>query len=281
MCIRSVLRRLTIMSWSDVKLMRYICCALFFMIPLSAWGQERSYVHRGLFFNNRPFGALAWIDAQTKTAAKGREFVYDLSQSSCQSLPARNTYWFLINHRDPNEAANVGFFAVRIVGQTTGAPYEALRINRNDGWVNDDGKSLGAGPPEDNQLSLSIGEFVKLHDDNARPAMPAKQRLADLTERVGIWHARPEANMRSSWEYRRIFASSRHLNDNQGGRAVLLGARLMKFSVTDTSVTADPVIFYVNRGDLDAFWISVFAPNLGFEGIERQIRIDSPCGNRP
>jgi hypothetical protein len=251
---------------------------LFLLIPSNTWAESRPYVHRGLFFSTRPFGALAWIDVQTQPAAKGREFIYDLSESSCHSLPARDTYWFLINHRNPNEVANVGYFAVRIIGQAMpGTVSEAVRVHRNDGWVTDDKKPLPAGPPDSDQPSLGIGEFVKFHDDNANPNIPAKKRLSDLADLIGTWHARPEPDMPSSWENRRIFASSRRLNPDQGRVPLLLGARLMKFTVTDSTVTADPVVFYVNKGDYDTFWVSVSAPNFGFEGTEKQIRIDRLC----
>src|ERR1700726_224488 len=108
------------------------------------FAQSATSMHRGLFYDNRPFGALAFIkDAYSKPAAQGAQRVLDLSQSSCVQLPLQSEYWFLINHQNEARAGESGFFAIKIYAHAPSVePTDDLRIHRTVGFVDDNGRQL-------------------------------------------------------------------------------------------------------------------------------------------
>jgi hypothetical protein len=265
-------------SFSTSWQMGSIVLGLTFLFPFSAWGQER-YLHRTLFFEQTIFGSLAWVDTESPSyaSAKGYEMVHDLSSPGCHSLDPRSRYWFLINHNNATRNAEVGFFAVRIVGRALkGAPTEALLTYRSPGWFDDGGKPLPEGPPDVDRHRPTIKDFLLLHDDAASTSPPS-QRLAELTSGVGVWHAHIEAGEPSSWENRHIFASASHLDDAQQNGNPILDARLIRFTARDIGNTLKPTLFYFNKGVYDTLWISISAPNFDLDDSKTEIRMGVPC----
>jgi hypothetical protein len=250
-----------------------------FSDPASA--DDPHYMQRALFLAKRSFGALAWIPVKTEPQARGWESVNDLSQARCQTLPARDGYWFLVNHLNPPEVTNSNFFAIRMVSTTKGKPsFQEARVKRNEGWFSDDGKPLAAGPSD--QQRISIEDFTRLHDDDADANRPTAQRLEELVSHVGVWHARLQVELENSWDrrdVRSLFASRSHLDSSSGQGALVLAGRLMTFTAPGSPKTLRPVIFYKSNGnlDIDAIWISILGPDSGVPIVETEIRIDRPC----
>jgi hypothetical protein len=265
------------MSLRSPSRMGLMGLGLVFLVPYYAYGQDR--MHRSLFFAQTIFGSLAWVDPESVSysSAKGQEIVYDLSSPGCHSLPLRSRYWFLINHNNPTRIGEVGFFAVRIVGQATkGANAEALLVYRTPGWFDDSGRPLGEGPPDVDRKRPSIANFAQLHDD-AASSSPPDQRLKELISGVGVWHAHIQVGAPSTWDNRHIFATTSHLDQAQTNSNPILDAMLLRFTTRDEGDTPKPSLFYFNKGIYDALWISISAPNFDLADSETEIRIGIPC----
>jgi hypothetical protein len=234
--------------------------------------------------SDTPFGALAWIDGvQSIQAAKARQTVYDLSRSPCQSLPARPSYWFMINHRSADAGVSAGFFALRAIGRASpGDTIEKLLLYRNGGWVTETGTTLGSNAPNVSGDRLTVREFIKLHNDAAAEGQSSDQRLSDLNSRLGdTWHAKPAQDQQSSWNYRGVYSSPRHLRESDGEGAQYYWAALIRFLPTDSFSSKVPVIFnltrFIDNNYVNRLWISIAAPNLEFPAGETEIRIDGAC----
>jgi hypothetical protein len=255
--------------------MQYATIAFIFSSS-DAWGQGREFIQRGRFFENYPFGSLAWVDASTPGAAKGALRVTSLPAQQCHSVPRRSVYWFLINHRNAVVDKKVGFFALRVVGKSReGAGTKTIRVYRNENWISEDGGTLSSGPPDTSARPPTIKEFIDLHDDGANAAESSSSRLKKLHGGLGIWHARPTADSPSSWEFRNIFASTARLEED--ARPLMLNGRLLKFSTSSGWDTAAPILFYFNAGIYDTLWISVSAPNFDLRDSETEVRLGYPC----
>jgi hypothetical protein len=250
------------------------------LFALEAQAEQPPYLHRVIFYDRTPFGSLAWVDAVSRDAAHGIYFIYDLSRSSCVTLPERSVYWFLINHKNSSRIGRTGFFALRIVGQSDSKnpPREILHAFRNSGWYRNDGSPLEEGPLDIDRPTPKIETFLRLHDDRASAVRKPSERLDELVQGVGVWHAKPEKTMQSSWENRSIFASAPHIDEIRTTRRVL-DVRLLKFEVTGSNQTYRPVDFNFTRRSYRRLWISISSPNFDADDRDTEIRFGERCND--
>jgi len=237
--------------------------------------QSATSMHRGLFFNNRPFGALAFIkDAYSKPAAQGAPRVLDLSQSACAKLPLQSEYWFLINHQNFARVGESGFFAIKIYAHAPSIePTDDLRIHRTVGFVDDMGKPLPEIIKDPSELSIGAKAFTSLHDDSTGDE---QTRLRNLVQGIGEWHAHPDNTRPSSWSNRRIFADKGAV-EAASNEKLILGARLMKFTTTGTSLSISPLVFGFNPSGMRSFRISISAPSFDLFDQTTELRVGLPC----
>jgi hypothetical protein len=245
-----------------------------------ASGQEMPRMSRAQFYATSSFGALAWIPSVTTTSredARAKEFVRDMSRDNCFSIPPRDYYWFLLNHRDPEYAGLAAFFVVRNLGSSLKSNSAWLSVNRNENWISYDGTPLPTAELESSpQLKLSIAQFIDVHDDSKNANISDTDRRAIIDHAInGVWHALPDKGRPGTWDYRQVFGSRSHV-DMQHIDQFQLSARLMHFGITDKNSTSLPVVFLVYRNQSDAIWITVAGPSLPTE-IETEIRIGSSC----
>jgi len=254
---------------------------LLLVVANSVCAEEAVRVERGLFYSKRPFGALAWIDqVYSYDAASDAIFVKDMSRSTsqnpCYVLPRRSEYWFLISHRNVQKVGQTGYFAVRIVGHSRSrTPTEQLRIHRSPGWADDEGNVLAEFLPDPRALKMGVRKFIELHGDVS--ALGEKNRLKSLVDGIGVWHARPDTSLESSWRNRQIFSGYDHVSDAGDSDILIYGARLMKFAATDKTSSFVPIVFRFNALGLDSFFVSTAAPGFELDTLETEIRIDHAC----
>jgi hypothetical protein len=243
-------------------------------------GQDGTRMAREVFFTTTSYGDLAWLPSATTTdkeTAQAQRFVRDLSDGTCFTLPTRDRYWFLLNHRSIEDANQSGFFAVEIVGESSEPGGTYLSLVRNEDWISYDGKDLpdeayGQSP----QLKMSIDRFVDVHDDTKSAALSDEQRQSVINDAMNdIWHARLDKNKSGTWAYRYVFSKRSHLV-TQGDKSNQVSARLMQFYVTGKQTSTRPVIFLVRRNGASVFWINVAGPSLPLSH-ETEFRIGTSC----
>jgi hypothetical protein len=243
------------------------------ILPAAAVGEELPYVQRGLFLSGSSYGSLAWIDGVNSWAqARQKQFVYNLSLSTCHNIPKRDTYWFLLNSHGLNTKTLESYFAVRAIAQSgaTTSTSHGLILYRNTGWTTASGNQL---TEVSGSNRLSIKDFVKFHDDAQAAGQSVDQRLQELNTSLGVtFHALPAANEPSSWEHRNIFADQNHLNDSPGD-PLFYWASLTRFSTGDST----PIIFYLGDLGISTMWISVDGSDIEFPLQQTEVRIGKEC----
>jgi len=227
-------------------------------------------VHRSLFYDNTPFGSLAWMKGvKTQSAARDRLTVTNLVDDSCIVLPAKGIQWFMINHRDPDLDGVPGYFSVRILYRTnpdeTGSPIrQGLHIQRNGNWY--DGSRRVARPYERHpeQISLSEQDFIALHD----PAQGDEQKnYTALEASLGPWHMAPSANDQTSWSDRHLLGARLRAYSSPNTSAI--SARLIRFTATSSASSADPVVFWLDPMGATSALILLDAPRHDYQGSRR------------
>jgi len=227
-------------------------------------------VHRSLFYDNTPFGSLAWMKGvKTRSAARDRLTVNNLADDNCIVLPAKGIQWFMINHRDPDLDGVPGYFSVRILYRTNpdaagGAIRQGLHIQRNGNWY--DGSRRVARPYERHpeQIALSEQDFIALHD----PAEGDEEKSAAALEAsLGPWHMAPSADDQTSWTDRHLFGARLRAYSSPGTSAI--SARLIRFTATSSASSADPVVFWLDPLGATSALILVDAPRHDYQGSRR------------
>jgi hypothetical protein len=241
----------------------------------ACFAQSATSMHRGLFYENRPFGALAFIkDTYSKPAAQAAQRVLDLSQSSCVQLPLQSEYWFLINHQNVARAGESGFFAIKIHAHAPSIePTDDLRIHRTAGFVDGNGRPLPEITKDPSELSIGAKTFTTLHDDSTGDE---QSRLRNLVRGIGEWHAQPDRGRPSSWSNRRIFADRRAI-DVASDEKLILGARLMKFTTIASTLSVSPMVFSFNPSGMRSFRISISAPSFDLFNQTTEMRVGFAC----
>ena len=254
-----------------------------------AYSHSMPRMSRGLFLANTSYGSLAWVHRATTTnkrAAQSKEFVKDISHGTCFSLPPRSIYWFLINHRNVEDANSEGFFVVRVVARRKNDTAQNneneantwLSLYRNPEWVSYSGKPLPDEAHRGNpQLKLSIDQFTALNDDLKSQEKPDDVRRKAIDNALGAsWHAVADAGSLGTWAYRDVFASRNHI-DPESGSWVQLSARLIQFIRTGKDNSPKTVVFSVYRNGASRFWIDIEGPGIPFK-IEKEFRVNAACG---
>ncbi|HZO47920.1 MAG TPA: hypothetical protein VFB68_18625 [Xanthobacteraceae bacterium] len=251
----------------------FAACIFSLVLPAAAASQERPYVHRGLFYSGTSHGALAWVDGVNSfDTARRRLFVYDLSASKCHTLPHRSQYWFLVNNRGINDAASIGYFAVRAVARPAKARDASygLILYRNAGWLTSSGATL---PELSGANRLSVKQFVQLHDDAADAGKTADDRLEQLNAGLGgTFHALVARDQPSSWSRRSVFALQKNIDELEPD-PLFYWASLTRFAASDQT----PMVFYLNNPGIGTMRISLDGSNLGFPMQPTELRIGQPC----
>ena len=238
--------------------------------------QNTSSLQRGIFYETRPFGALAFIGGvYSQDAAEAAFRVLDLSQSQCVQLPVQSEYWFLINHQNKVQAGQAGFFGVKIFAR--GPSDEAtddLRIHRSPGFVDSNGRQLPQITGDPSTLSIGAKAFTALHDESA---IDEQARLKSLAKGLrGEWHASPDRSIPNTWTNRRIFAD-RRLTETGPNEKLILGARLVRFTATASTISMRPMVFGFNPSGMKSFRISVSAPGFDLFNQTTELRVGIPC----
>ncbi len=238
-------------------------------------------VHRSLFFSETPFGSLAWVqNAPTRSTARTRLLVRDLTGEDCIALPPTGSQWFMINHRDEELEGQTGYFAIRILYRfaadaNTLDARTGVHLQRNGNWLEPDGKTLAGEYERDSaQIALSPEEFADLHDADITMA---EENLARLRSAVGNWHLKPSVEAESSWSDRYLYGSM--LKAYFNSLTAALSARLLRFTVTSSDTTSQPVLFWLDPRGASSAIIRIDAPTLRYEGSRRvyEVFFDRQC----
>jgi hypothetical protein len=226
--------------------------------------------HRSLFYEDTPFGSLAWIrGATTQAKALNRLTVYDLTDENCITLPASGVQWFMINHRtvDPEMKDQIGYFSVRILYRTESDEEgryarQGLHIHRNGNWVDGRGQLVRAHERDSEQIKLSEQDFISLHDPRAGDEDAS---LAVLEQSLGPWHMKPTAESETSWYDRHLYGA--RLRAYSSAATSAISARLIRFAAT--SAPNRSVLFWLDPLGATSALILVDAPRHDFQGSRR------------
>lgn len=244
-----------------------------FLVVLLLWPglAESRNLHRSLFYEETPFGSLAWVNGvATRASARSKFTVEDLSIESCVRLPPTGAQWFMVNHRDVELEGEVGYFAIRIVydfGNRAGldGTQPGLHLQRNGNWYGDDGLQIsGTYERSSEQIALPLEEFIKLHD----PSMDQDaERRAELQRAIGSWHMRPSADAENSWFDRYLYGPM--LRASVRGATGAISARLIRYTVTASTSSNEPVLFWLEPRGATSATIWVDAPRQTYSGSKR------------
>ena len=250
---------------------RYVAIGLALVCSLS-WAPtaQADRVHRSLFYSETPFGSLAWVrGSPTRSAARTKLTVDDLTGESCINLPGSGVQWFMVNHRDEELEGQTGYFSVRILYQFgPDRPQDSrtgIHLQRNGNWFDAAGRPIARDyerNPE--QISLSDLNFITLHD-------PIKGEesvsLAALEEAVGPWHMKPTAGDDSTWVDRHLYGAQ--LKAYLGAATEAISARLIRFTATSSTSSGEPVLFWLDPRGAASGLILVDAPRHTYSGSRR------------
>lgn len=231
---------------------------------------EAARVHRSIFYENTPFGSLAWVrGSATRPAARTKLVVDDLTAETCINLPASGAQWFMVNHRDEQLEGQMGYFSVRILYQfDQDHPQDSrtgIHLQRNGNWFDGTGKQIARDyerNPE--QIALSEEAFITLH-------APGKDQeaasLAALEEAVGPWHMKPTAEDESTWADRHLQGA--RLKAYLGPTTEAISARFIRFTATSSSSSGEPVLFWLDPRGATSALILVDAPRHTYAAARR------------
>lgn len=231
---------------------------------------EAARVHRSIFYENTPFGSLAWVrGSPTRASAKTKLAIDDLTGESCINLPASGAQWFMVNHRDEEMEGQTGYFSVRILYQFDKDHPEdsrtGIHLQRNGNWFDAKGKQIARDyerNPE--QIALSGKDFISLHD-------PVKGKesvsLAALEDAVGPWHMKPTEQDEITWVDRHLQGAQ--LKAYLGATTEALSARFIRFTATSGSSSGEPVLFWLDPRGATSALILVDAPRHTSAGSRR------------
>jgi hypothetical protein len=195
--------------------------------------------------------------------------VENLAEETCITLPANGIQWFIINHRDAELGGQPGYFSVRIlyrtnVGETGTQARQGLHVQRNGNWY--DGKRRIARSYERHpeQISLTEQNFIALHDPGQGKEA---ESLAALQASIGPWHMAPSADEETSWTDRHLLGAQ--LRAYSGATTSAISARLIRFTATSSTSSADPVVFWLDPLGATSALILVDAPRHDYQGSRR------------
>lgn len=236
-------------------------------------------VHRTLFYTDTPFGSLAWVRGPaTRSAARTKLTLEDLSGETCISLPGAGAQWFIINHHDEELAGQVGYFSVRILYEFAGGTPDAktgIHLQRNSNWYDASGRqSVRDYQRSSEQIALTDSGFIALHDPVAGNE---DARLAELEKAVGSWHMKPTADDQSSWADRYLYGPMLRAYLRTSSSAI--SARLIRFTATSSSGSRDPVLFWLDPRGATSATILVDAPRHTYAGSRRvySVNFEDAC----
>ncbi len=251
------------------KLFTIVASAAFlaaFPIPLHA---ER--VHRSIFYENTPFGSLAWVKGSpTRASARSKLTVDDLSSETCINLPATGIQWFMINHSDADLDGQTGYFSVRVLynfGPEERLPEDEIGIHlqRNGNWFDASGTPVAAEYERNSdQIALTDQAFINLHEPSEENV---PERLEELRKAVGDWHMKPTGSSESTWSDRYLYGPMLRAYLSQS--AVAISARMIRFTSTASSWSRSPVVFWLDPRGAKAATILVDAPRHTYSASRR------------
>lgn len=228
-------------------------------------------VHRSIFYEDTPFGSLAWVSGSgTRSAARGKLMVDDLSREACINLPAAGTQWFLINHSDADLEGQTGYFSVRILynyGPDEQPPEHAvgLHLQRNGNWFDASDRQITAEYERNSdQITLSDQTFISLHDPAEETSA---ERYEQLRKEVGNWHMKPTLEGGGSWDERYLYGPMLKAYLSQA--AVAISARLIRFTATSGTWSNSPIVFWLDPRGAKAATILVDAPRHTYSASRR------------
>lgn len=227
-------------------------------------------MHRSLFYENTPFGSLAWVNgATTRSSARDMLTVDNVVDDACINLPASGVQWFMINHRDPELEDQLGYFLVRILYQTDpnatgGQVRHGLHVQRNGNWYDANKKLVRSHERQPDQITINEQNFIALHDP--RQGDEANS-LAKLLASLGPWHMAPSADEETSWADRGFLGAS--LRAYTSSTTSAISARLIRFTATSSTSSSDPVVFWLDPMGATSALILIDAPRHEYLGSRR------------
>ncbi len=229
------------------------------LLPLPVQAERRL---RADFYEETPFGSLAWIrNSTTRAAAESNLFVVDLTTTPCIALPAEGIHWFMINHSDRNLDGRPGYFAVRILYEYESDDHLPLNqvgihLQRNGNWFDASGTEIADGFEKyPDQITLSGASFTSLHDPSGQDAA---RRLERFRKSVGDWHLKPTRDGESSWQDRYLYGPALRAYFKRSAFAI--SARLMRFTATARTWSTKPVVFWLDPRGAEGATILINAP---------------------
>jgi hypothetical protein len=228
-------------------------------------------VHRSIFYNDTPFGSLAWVKGSvTRASARSKLTVEDLSSKTCINLPATGVQWFMINHSDADLDGQTGYFSVRILynfGPEERLPEDEIGIHlqRNGNWFDASGAQVVAEYERNSdQIALTDQTFIDLHEPSEEKVT---ERLEELQKAVGPWHMKPTGNSESTWSDRYLYGPMLRAYLSQS--AVAISARMIRFTSTASTWSTSPVVFWLDPRGAKAATILVDAPRHTYSASSR------------
>lgn len=255
-----------------------------FLLVLAGSGQAYSRdLHRALFYNDTPFGSLAWVkNAQTRNAARTRYKIEDLTPERCVDLPRSGSQWFLINHSDSNiSEKKIGYFSIIIIysfsedNLVISNQNYGLYLQRNSGWYSGSNK-IDSFDLDPSRISMKIEEFIDIH--NATEGKE-DESLEYLNKKIGVWHASLVGDGPTSWQDRYLYGARLRAYLTPDVKAI--SARLVRFMAIDGSSSRDPVLFWLDPIGANSAIILVDAPRQENVGARRvySVRFDGRCSS--
>ena len=237
---------------------RIAFASLVLFVPTQASAQVNPQrVQRALFYRSSDFGDLALVDGAANLGDARdilRYRIFDNS-SACYILPERDTFYFVINNRQPENAGQIWASFVTVVYYNS-TNRNFLNLYRNAGWNDVQGRRLDQFERDSNQLQLDPRKFVELH------TMPAAQR--DLARRrfqqiASQFHGYLRQRRIDSWEYfPRVAGPVRQ----RFARAAALAVGLYQFQVTGRDTPERLAAIEVHRYGSTRFAILVQTPGI-------------------
>lgn len=235
------------------------------------------YISKRSFFESSGFGALALMPnvVSRKGAAFEHQYI-TLSRSGMyrlarRRLKSRAIWWFIVNHRrGAGPSPHYTYIGVFIAKKFARPIDKPLHLYRNEGWQENDKAPHPFELSRDPEL---LGPFFELQREGSL------QSLGMFQGKFAYWHATPDAQKdESSWAFRTSWLSKPRAEEcfgavgHQGpADSALYQGRLIRFRETELLNSLYPVVWDVDLGDADAFYMKTFSPTAG---LSREYCVD-------